>query len=431
MELKVVEELELDLVGDGEHREVELGASVVKVVLDVWGDPVRALVEHHEAGPVVEEPCKREPLLLTGREILLPVPDIVELRTHDHTILGELQVCPVVLQHLGRHVRPPETGQDLLVRPPLCVHFLFGLGVDDHIPQGADGHKVHLRHKVDLLRGGHGDRALHERPQALEHSKERGLPTAVWARHEDTLPALYGEVQVLDEERPVGLIHRDVLESQRGALPEPRGVRAAPRCGDFILELLRPPQQAGHQSAHPARQAAESPHAVCQLEQVLNSCGHRLHVAPCRRVVRSDLICGVPVHSVQAEPERAGEEEEADNCHEVLIQVLPDDLGLEGELNGPEAVIEQIAEVLVQDSPLWLLSAREGDLLAIRDEFRMRGSEFALEVLLLRGQLAEGRQSDRGDAGCDGEPSVQGQGRRQALHAAQLHGVHEEVHDGL
>ena len=58
----------------------------------------------------------------------------------------------------------------------------------------------------------------------------------------------------------------------------------------------------------------------------------------------------------------------------------------------------------------------------------MGALEAALEALLLGGELAVGRQRDRRDARRDGEPRVERQRRREALHAAQLHAVDHEVH---
>mmetsp|Transcript_50185 Transcript_50185/g.144629 ORF Transcript_50185/g.144629 Transcript_50185/m.144629 type:complete len:316 (-) Transcript_50185:694-1641(-) len=313
---------------------------------------------------------------------------------------------------------PSKAVQDLRVGPPLLLHVLLRVRVDDHIPEGTDGNEVHLRDKVDLVRRRQGDGALDERPEPPDDAEQRRLPATIWARDQHALAALHLEVQVLHEERAVGLVHGDMLELQIRAPLELRGVRTAPRCRDLLAELLRPPKQTGHESAHSARKAAQSADTVRELEQVLDGRRHGLHVAPSRCVVGSDLVCGVSVHPVQSEAQRSRQQEQPDDCHEVFVQILPDRFRVEGQQNRPMAVIQQPAKVHVQHPSLRSFAAGESNLLAIRNQLRVGSAEPPLKVLLFSGQFAEWWQGHRRDARCKSKPTVQSQRRRQSLHTA-------------
>mmetsp|Transcript_109085 Transcript_109085/g.315157 ORF Transcript_109085/g.315157 Transcript_109085/m.315157 type:complete len:319 (+) Transcript_109085:616-1572(+) len=317
---------------------------------------------------MIEQTCEGKALLLARRKILLPVAHIVQLRMHKLATVCELQVGPIIFENLWRHVSPSEAEQDILVCPALGYHLLLRVWVDDHIAKRADRNEVHLRYEVHLLRSGHGDRALHQRPQAPDHTEKRGLPTAIWSRHKDTLPALDGEVQVFHQQSPVRLVHGHLLELETRSLLKPRGIRPALGRSDLVGQLLRPALQAGHQSAYPASQAAQAPHAVRQLEQVLNGCSHRFHVPPSGREVCGDLVRRVRIHVVEPKPQRPREQEQADDGHKILVQILADDLGLEGHVDGADAVRREIAEVEVQNPLLRHFAARERNLLAIHDQ---------------------------------------------------------------
>mmetsp|Transcript_39528 Transcript_39528/g.123108 ORF Transcript_39528/g.123108 Transcript_39528/m.123108 type:complete len:632 (-) Transcript_39528:93-1988(-) len=432
VELVVVEQLELDLVRDGEDREAQLRAAVVEVVLHVRRDPVGALVEDDEGGPVVEEPREGQTLLLARREVLLPVALVVQARPHDLAVCGELQVRAAVFpQHPGRGVRPLQARVDVRVGAARRQHLRARLRVDHEVAQRAHGHEVHLREEVDLVLRGHGDGALHERPELADHAEEAGLATTVGARDEHALPAAHREAQVLDQERAVGLVDRDVLEAEVLAAPVGRRMWSLLRRLDLSLQHGRPLLEARHEGAHAGRQAAEAAHAVRELEEVLDGGGHGLHVAPGGGEVLRNLLGGVGGHAVHPQAQRPREQEQADDRDEVLVQVLPHDFGVVCQTRGEALVRQEPLEVPVQHPELGGLAAQEGDLLAVGDEVGVRCAQAALELLLLRRKLAKGRQRHGAHAGSQGKPGVERQRREEALHAAELHGVDEEVHDGL
>jgi len=145
VQLEVVEEFKLDLVRNGENCEIQLHAPVVKVVFHIRRDAVRALVQDNEAGSVVKKPGKGQPLLLTRREVLLPIPQLVEMRPHDPAVLGELKVRAAVCQDLGRDMSPLQTIVDVAVRAPLLLHLLLAIRVDHQVTQSPNRDEVDLR----------------------------------------------------------------------------------------------------------------------------------------------------------------------------------------------------------------------------------------------------------------------------------------------
>mmetsp|Transcript_76128 Transcript_76128/g.164730 ORF Transcript_76128/g.164730 Transcript_76128/m.164730 type:complete len:332 (+) Transcript_76128:185-1180(+) len=295
VQLVVVEELELDLVRDREDRKVQLRAAVVEIVLDVGGDAVGALVQDREGRPVVEEPREGHPLLLPWGEVLLPVADVVQRWPDDLAVIDELKVrLLLAVEDERRHVRPLEAVEDVLVGAALLQHLCLRLRVHHQFSQIPERHEVHLREEVDLPLGGHRDRALDERPELADHAEEARLAAAVGARDQHPFAPRDREVQVLDKQRAVGPVDRDVIELQVVALHVPRRVGPSPRQGDLVLQHGRALLQARHELLQPRGEAAQLPDPVRELEEVLDRARHQLHVAPRGGEVRRDLV-GLPL----------------------------------------------------------------------------------------------------------------------------------------
>ena len=73
VELEVVHRLKLELVRDGEHRDAHLSATVIEIRLDVRLDAIGALIEHGILRRMVKETSERHALLLSRREVRLPI----------------------------------------------------------------------------------------------------------------------------------------------------------------------------------------------------------------------------------------------------------------------------------------------------------------------------------------------------------------------
>mmetsp|Transcript_28065 Transcript_28065/g.63461 ORF Transcript_28065/g.63461 Transcript_28065/m.63461 type:complete len:202 (-) Transcript_28065:604-1209(-) len=172
VQLPVVKLFELDLVGDGEDAQIHLRTPVVYLLLDIWRYAVGAFVEDHERRSVVEQACKCDLLLLPGAEILLPIPRVIQLGTDDLSFLDKFKISSAVLaEDLGAAMCPPQTLQDLFVCPPLLLHGLTGVRVDDKVAQSSDRNEVDLSEEVDFFLRWHRDGPANQRPQLADDAK--------------------------------------------------------------------------------------------------------------------------------------------------------------------------------------------------------------------------------------------------------------------
>mmetsp|Transcript_28071 Transcript_28071/g.91024 ORF Transcript_28071/g.91024 Transcript_28071/m.91024 type:complete len:273 (+) Transcript_28071:216-1034(+) len=213
VELPVVKLLELDLVRDREDPQIHLSAAIVDLLLDIWRYSVGAFVEDDEGGPMVEQPCESNLLLLPRAQIFLPVPRVIQFRADDLPFLEKLKIGSAILvENFRAAVSPSQTLQNLFVRPPLLLHGLPGVWVGNEVPQSSNRNEVDLSEEVNLLLCRHRDGSADQGPQLADHAKERRLAAAVASCHEHAHASLYFEVQILHEQRPIWPEHGHVLE---------------------------------------------------------------------------------------------------------------------------------------------------------------------------------------------------------------------------
>ena len=356
---------------------------------------------------MVHQPRHRHPLLLAAGEHVLPL----------------LTGIPAPLA-VGQVPEPDllEDAAQLAIAPSAVAHVHLRVRIDDLIPKRADAEVGSLRQEHDAV-GADAARSAHETavdgPQAGHDPSDGALADAVGARDQEVLAGPDDDGQGLDQlvaaARPERRRHdRHVLETDAVEALVDRALRVRER---VRLGVAAPRREVGARvAAVEGRDERVDARGVAgQLREILDrvhhaaaGVGEREHEALVRDEVFHAVAVAVAVAAVvparvreledaaEAAPGRQEDGQRRDDVAKGAPAVLEDKV-LEHVVADAQAVEPlhpalELGEAPVEEVPLGVGAAVEGDLLGVRDEARVQGAEVALASALDGLELAKGRR---------------------------------------
>lgn len=252
-------------MGDGEERDADLSAVLVHAALDVHRDGAGALVEDGELWMVIEEARHGDSLLLAPAQHVDPVLDRVQ--------------AFFTLLHERSQLHDVEEVVQVLVGLAAPLHLLVRVRINNLIAQAAQRHVWSLRNVEELASWRLHDLATPRWPQLAEDSEETRLAATVRSTHEDVCAGADLERELLHQQIAIGRDERNLVEFDHLVLERDDSLadsniavgarRVADHCS-FIPARVQVVEHM-HQLVHSSRESGKTRHLTTGQHQTTNS----------------------------------------------------------------------------------------------------------------------------------------------------------------